>query len=354
MIKLKVHGLTKKYRGNRTLALDNFNLEVAQGEIVALLGESGCGKTTALRVIAGFEIADCGTVTIDGLTVVKDGLFVEPDQRGVGIVFQDYALFPHKTVLENISFGLHKLSKKERNNAAMEVLELTGMTGYESRYPHQLSGGQKQRVALARAMAPRPGILLLDEPFSNIDSVRKNQIRAEIRTILKEAGTTAIFVTHDTKDVLAIADRVAVMQDGVVLQNGTPAEVYNHPGNVYLANFFGKTNILKASLSNGWLETPIGTFMHESDKLSNSYTKVNVSIRPDVFIIVGEEEPGGIPVTVIDQRFMGEYNELLCVTRYPNRESVHLSVFISPGQLPDKQNCCITIRKDGIHVLSQE
>ncbi|ASB48437.1 ABC transporter ATP-binding protein [Alkalitalea saponilacus] len=326
---LSAKNLTKTYPGNKYRSLINFNLSVEKGQITALLGESGCGKTTALRIIAGFESSEKGEVIINNRVMANERLFTEPNNRGVGIVFQDYALFPHKTVWKNIVFGLNKLPKNEQQSVAERVLSLTGLKGYENRYPHQLSGGQKQRVALARALAPNPGVLLMDEPFSNIDSMKKNQIREEIREILKAAGTTVVFVTHDTKDVLAIADRVAVMKEGVLMQEGTPKEIFNHPANEYIAHFFGKTNIFKGDVvEKGKVESEIGVFnLSKSKDLGKS---ISISVRPNSFLVHTTAQTGTVPVKVKKRIFMGEYTELICNTKSGFESENDLLVHLSP------------------------
>lgn len=194
-----------------TCVLKGHSLAMAQGEIVGIVGPSGCGKSTLLRLIAGLEAPTAGSVQIAGRTVVDDETFVQPDQRGVGMVFQDCALFPHLTVAENISFGLHKLPKAQRKERLREMIELVRLQGLEERYPHELSGGQQQRVALARALAPHPAILLMDEPFSSLDAGLRASIRAELRAILAESGTTCLLVSHDQQDVEAICDRAVVI-----------------------------------------------------------------------------------------------------------------------------------------------
>lgn len=326
---LETKNLTKTYPGNKYQSLMDFNLQVDEGQITALLGESGCGKTTALRVIAGFEHAEKGEVIINNRIMADESTFVEPNKRGVGIVFQDYALFPHKTVWNNITFGLQKMSKKEQQQTAEKVLELTGLTGYEKRFPHQLSGGQRQRVALARALAPNPGVLLMDEPFSNIDAMKKNVIREEIRDILKAANTTAIFVTHDTKDVLAIADRVAVMREGLKLQEGTPAEIYNHPSNEYIAHFFGKTNTLQGIIiDNNKIDSEIG-ILSSATTLSNR-SEVILSIRPNSFSVHSVPQPECIPVQITKRIFMGEYIELICKTQLQTKKPTEILVHVPP------------------------
>ncbi|USG64827.1 ABC transporter ATP-binding protein [Brevibacillus ruminantium] len=210
----EIKELSFYYPKAKEKTIQDFTLTISQGEIVGILGQSGSGKSTLLRLISGLEEPAGGSITIAGKTVVDGQRFVEPEERGVGMVFQDYALFPHLTVAQNIVFGLHRLSRKERKQRLAEMLELVQLTGFENRYPHELSGGQQQRVALARALAPKPSVLLMDEPFSNLDADLKERIREELRDILKLAQITCIFVTHDKEDVKAICDRTVVMGRG--------------------------------------------------------------------------------------------------------------------------------------------
>jgi iron(III) transport system ATP-binding protein len=235
---LHIKGLTKRFAKSRLAAVNDFSLSVECGEIVALLGQSGCGKTTVLRMIAGFETPTEGEIWLKGKLVCGKQVFIEPESRGVGIVFQDYALFPHMTVLENITFGLFRIPKREQHEKAASIMELTGLTGLEKRYPHEISGGQKQRVALARAMAPKPGIILFDEPFSNIDTTLRKRMRYEIKEIIQKAHLTAIFVTHDTRDAMILADKVIIMNDGQTVQSGPPLDVALNPANEYISGLF--------------------------------------------------------------------------------------------------------------------
>lgn len=212
---IEIKDLSFKYDNATENVLDQFSLDIEQGDIVAILGQSGCGKSTLLRLIAGLEASDQGSIRINGKVVVDDDVFIQPENRGVGMLFQDYALFPHMTVIQNIGFGLHKLHKKDRKKRVLEVLDLVNLKGYENRYPYELSGGQQQRVALARAIAPKPVILLMDEPFSNLDAALRSKIRLELKEILKKEGITCIFVTHDKADADAISDQVIVMGEGI-------------------------------------------------------------------------------------------------------------------------------------------
>jgi iron(III) transport system ATP-binding protein len=263
----------------RIPALDEFSLDVWEGTVVTLLGPSGCGKTPALRVIAGFESAQ-GRVEIRGRTVLDESVFIPPEKRRVGMVFQDYALFPHMTVERNISYGLAKGDSRKR---IAEVIELVGLHGLESRMPHELSGGQQQRVALARALAPEPDVILLDEPFSNLDAALRERVRRELRVILTEARTTAVFVTHDQEEALASSDIVAVMRDGRVLQADTPAHLYTNPVDSWVATFLGDADIIGARANDGHVDTVIGRFQ------TDLTGEVAVMVRPeDVQISLGE------------------------------------------------------------------
>ena len=227
---IRARGLTKTYGDVK--ALDSFSLDVWEGSLLTLLGPSGCGKTTALRVIAGFEPAG-GTVDIRGRQVLGPDLFVPPEKRRVGMVFQDYALFPHMSVAANVSYGLDGADVSR----TADVLRLVGLGGLDDRMPHELSGGQQQRVALARALAPNPDVILLDEPFSNLDANLRDRVRRELKAILTEARTTAVLVTHDQEEALATSDLVAVMYQGRVVQVDSPAELYTKPSDPWVAEF---------------------------------------------------------------------------------------------------------------------
>ena len=274
---IRARDLRKSY--GDAVALDHFSLDVWEGSLLTLLGPSGCGKTTALRVIAGFESAT-GTVEIRGRSVLDHDLFVQPEQRRVGMVFQDYALFPHMTVLGNIRYGL---GKGDHSLRLSHVLELVGLNGLEARMPHELSGGQQQRVALARSLAPKPDVLLLDEPFSNLDASLRDRVRRELRAILTEARITAVFVTHDQEEALATSDMVAVMREGRIVQADTPADLYRNPADPWVADFLGEADTLPTTAHRGFADTPVGRF---KTALTGP---VLVIIRPEnVQISVGE------------------------------------------------------------------
>ncbi|TVQ20304.1 MAG: ABC transporter ATP-binding protein, partial [Bacteroidetes bacterium] len=287
-----------------------------------------------------------------GEIIAGAGVFMEPQQRQVGIVFQDYALFPHKTVWENITFGLFRLSRDIASEKARNIISLSGLEGLEKRYPHQLSGGQKQRVALARAMAPEPRIILFDEPFSNIDSLRKNQMRDDIRDIIRKTGSTAIFVTHDTKDVLAMADKVAVIKNGRSLQTGKPEDVYNFPANSYVADFFGKTNIIKARVTREGFETPMGLI--KADNIpATPEQEVVLSIRPEQFHILPQDNEC-LCGSIVKERFLGEYKELTCKVETPEGIKTEIIIYASPHHVCNGQKCYFKPKDGRINILGSE
>jgi iron(III) transport system ATP-binding protein len=260
---LQIEEVTKQFSRRTLPAVANVTLALDQGDLLSLLGPSGCGKTTLLRLIAGFERPQFGTITIDGKVVASPHDWTPPERRDVGMVFQDYALFPHLSVGKNVAFGLQhgdRLPRDKMRSLVADALELVGLTGLESRYPHELSGGQQQRVALARAIAPQPKLVLLDEPLSNLDVQLRQRLRQELRDILKAAKQSTIFVTHDREEALAISDQVAVMRDGQIEQIGKPAEVYTQPRSRFVAEFVTQANILPAISANGLIKTEIGDF----------------------------------------------------------------------------------------------
>ncbi len=251
---LKATDITKRFAG--VTALDGVNLAMDKGESLALLGPSGCGKTTLLRVLAGLEEADEGRVMVAGRVLADASTFVPPERRRIGMVFQDWALFPHLTVAGNASFGLDRNTISHGRVA--ETLELVGLAHLADRYPHELSGGQAQRVAIARALAPRPRVLLFDEPFSNLDAGLRSQVRSDVAALMREMGMTSIFVTHDQEESFVVGDRVAVMRDGVVAQVGKPSDVYHHPVSPWVASFLGEANVLTGMATNGHATTLVG------------------------------------------------------------------------------------------------
>ncbi|MXZ19631.1 MAG: ABC transporter ATP-binding protein, partial [Caldilineaceae bacterium SB0665_bin_25] len=257
---LHLQGVSKQFgrKSAPVLAVNDVSLTVDRGEFIALLGPSGCGKTTTLRLIAGFERVDAGTIEIDGALMAGSSVHVQPERRRVGMVFQEYALFPHVSALANIEFGLRRMPAADKRARTLEILELTGLAGLEGRMPHELSGGQQQRVALARALAPNPALILLDEPFSNLDAGLRARVRAELGEILHAAKATAIFVTHDQEEALSMVDRVAVMLDGSVKQVASPHELYTNPATRSVAEFIGDANFLPGFGQGDTIECELG------------------------------------------------------------------------------------------------
>lgn len=246
-----------------------------QGELVALVGPSACGKTTLLRLIAGFERPDEGDVQLEGRVVAGRGHFVPPERRRVGMVFQDYALFPHRTVAQNVGFGVARNARADRVRG---LLELVGLTDCQLRYPHELSGGQQQRVALARALAPRPAVVLLDEPWSNIDPLLRSSMRDELAAIVRAAGVTVLLVTHDREEAFSLADRIAVMRDGRIVQTGRPEDLYLAPADRWTAEFVGAGNFVPGRVAGELVETLLGRFPARG---ANGARDVQVLIRPE-------------------------------------------------------------------------
>jgi iron(III) transport system ATP-binding protein len=259
----------------RTVALFGVNLNVRAGQLLTLLGPSGCGKTTTLRLIAGFEFPESGQIAINGRVVADDKTRVAPEARRVGMVFQEYALFPHLDVAANVAFGLNGREKQARVN---EMLALVGMSEYGKRMPHELSGGQQQRVALARALAPQPEVLLLDEPFSNLDAALRQQVRSDVRGILRRAGISCIFVTHDQHEALSISDEVAIMLRGQIAQVATPQTLYNAPASREIASFVGEANFLRGAADGRSVRCVLG----DLPLTAEAHGQVDVLLRPEM------------------------------------------------------------------------
>jgi iron(III) transport system ATP-binding protein len=315
-----VHGIDKRF--GDVEAVRDARVCVEHGEVVALLGPSGCGKTTLLRLIAGFDTPDAGEIELYGVRVAGGGAWTPPERRRVGMVFQDYALFPHLTVAENVGFGL---PRRERAGRVPMLLTLVDLCGLGGRYPHELSGGQQQRVALARALAPAPEIVLLDEPWSNVDPHLRGELREELARVLRPLGVTVLLVTHDREEAFSLADRIALMRDGRVVQEGTPEEVYRAPATRWAAEFVGAGNFLRGRLSDGIVETALGSFPALNP---NGTTAVDVLIRPELLEL--RPDPDG-RAEVVAREFRGHdvfYRVLLdgveLVSQRPSNEVVPL------------------------------
>jgi iron(III) transport system ATP-binding protein len=296
---LAFEGVVQSYGSLR--ALDGVSLTIKPGELVCLLGHSGCGKTTLLRVAAGVEEPSAGRVLMDGIEVSGPQAFVPPEQRGIGLMFQDYALFPHLTILQNVLFGLKALPAQEASVAARRALSRVGLEHYADDFPHTLSGGEQQRVALARSIAPRPGVLLMDEPFSNLDRRMRDAIRDETVAILRETKATTIVVTHDPEEAMRIADRIVLMSAGSIVQEGTAEELYLRPRDLFAARFFCDFNEVEGTVRDRQVSTPVGVFA--APHLSEGASAV-VCIRPQGIRL----RPAGfcLPGRLLSRRFLGE------------------------------------------------
>jgi iron(III) transport system ATP-binding protein len=290
-----VHGVSKRFGEVR--AVERAHLCVDHGELVALVGPSGCGKTSLLRLIAGFEHPDEGEVLLEGRVATGPGRFAPPERRRVGMVFQDYALFPHLSVAENVGFGV---ARRERSRRVAELLELVGLAGCERRYPHELSGGQQQRVALARALAPQPAVVLLDEPWSNIDPLLRASMRGGLAEVVRAARATVVLVTHDREEAFSLADRVAVMREGRIIQAGSPEDLYLRPADRWTAEFVGPANFVPGRIDGELVETALGRFPILAS--GNGAREVEVLIRPEQVRL--HEDPLG-SATVIAREFRG-------------------------------------------------
>jgi iron(III) transport system ATP-binding protein len=286
-------------------AVDGVSLSIAPGELVCLLGHSGCGKTTLLRLAAGVETPTSGRILLDGTLVSGEGVQLEPERRGVGLMFQDYALFPHLSVLENVLFGLRRLPPADAETAARRALSRVGLERAAADYPHMLSGGEQQRVALARSIAPRPGVLLMDEPFSNLDRRMRDAVRDETVAILRETNATTIVVTHDPEEAMRIADRIVLMRGGRIVQHGPAEELYRRPVDLFAARFFCDFNEVEGAVRGGRIDTPVGLF---SAPHTPEGTAAIACVRPQGIRL---RAPGFcLPGRIVARRFLGEVDHL--------------------------------------------
>ena len=289
----------------RTAVLQGFGFDLEAGEIACLLGHSGCGKTTALRAVAGFEQPERGRIALQGRTLSDGRLFVPPHLRRIGMVFQDYALFPHLNVADNIAFGLSGRSAEARKARVAELLALIGLPDYGGHYPHQLSGGQQQRVALARALAPKPELVLLDEPFSNLDADLRARLSKEVRSLLKQENTSALLVTHDQQEAFAMADKIGIMADGRLQQWDTPYNLYHNPATPAIAGFIGQGVLLRGQMSGSHcVRLALGEFCGVVPHHCQSCREVDVLLRPDDVV---HDDNSPVSAEVLDKDFKGSY-----------------------------------------------
>lgn len=300
---LHIIGVTHSYGSNQVL--DNASLMIPAGELVCLLGPSGSGKTTLMRLAAGLERLQQGKIVIDDEVVADPEMHVPPEHRGIGLMFQDYALFPHLSIIDNVTFGLLGQPKDQARRRAMDILDQVGMTQHAASHPHMLSGGQQQRVALARALAPEPNLLLLDEPFSGLDTNMRGQIREETLTVLKSSGVATLMVTHDPEEAMFMADRIKILGfGGSILQSGRPHEIYYHPRHEFVAKLFGLMNRFEGVVKGGCVEIPIGKIRAKG---MGEGRKVEVLVRPEGVTLESDSD-NGTPVDVISTHLLGHDN----------------------------------------------
>jgi len=305
-ILLKLDNISHAY--GRQVIVDELSFKLEKGEIGCLLGPSGCGKTTVLRSIAGFEPIVSGEIRLNDVSVSRAGFVLPPEQRRIGMVFQEYALFPHLNVTANVGFGLHRSTRAERAHRVAELLQVTGLTEVADRYPHELSGGQQQRVALARALAPYPELILLDEPFSNLDVGLREHLSQEIRDLLKKLNITAILVTHDQSEAFAVADKIGVMHAGKMMQWSSAHDLYHRPANRFIADFIGQGVLIPGTfILSGEVETELGVLTGSVYRPNPSPSEVpdkqvDVLIRPDDII---HDDHSSLQAAVVHKAFRG-------------------------------------------------
>jgi iron(III) transport system ATP-binding protein len=328
MASLTVRGVCKRY--GPVTALDGLDLDVPAGGLTAVLGPSGCGKTTLLRCVAGFERVDAGDITVGARQVTGRGTHVAPERRKVAVVPQEGALFPHLSVAGNVAYGLGRAAR--RDGRVDEVLALVGLVGLGDRMPHELSGGQQQRVAVARALAPRPPLVLLDEPFSALDAGLRAEVRLDVREALRADGATAVLVTHDQDEALSMADQVAVMRAGRIVQHGTPVEVYGSPIDPWVGDFVGEAVLLPAQVAGGLARTVLGDLPAPHAPAGAG----TVLVRPEQVEVLGEAAIGTVPAIVARQDFFG--HDALLALRLDDGRQVQARIFdlaapgLEPGQ----------------------
>jgi iron(III) transport system ATP-binding protein len=350
---LELQQLTRRYDGRRA-AVDGVSFALERGEIGCLLGPSGCGKTTVLRCIAGFETPDSGRILSNGRELYGPGGLVPPHERGVGLVFQEHALFPHLTALGNVEFGLHALPSRERRARALEVLRLVGLADNCDAFPAALSGGQQQRVALARAIAPQPSILLLDEPFASLDAALRERLVTELRALLKSLGMTALFVTHDQQDAFALADRIALMNEGRLEQWASPYDLYHRPVSRFAAQFVGRASFLPARRADdGRLMTELGE-LRESAAAATPGTECcdahadgggcEVLLRPDDIV---HDDSAPLQARIVERVFRGA--DFLYTLELPSRRRV---LALVPSHHDHRVGEAIGVRLDTEHVVT--
>ncbi len=362
MAGITIRGLSKNFGANAEVAaVSNISLEIADNSFVTLLGPSGCGKTTTLRLIAGYIIPDEGTIEVDGRVVSSPAAVVSPESRGMGMVFQNYAIWPHKTVFENVVFGLklRKVPVAEAKKQVSDTLALVNLAGLEQRYPNELSGGQQQRVALARSLVVEPEILLLDEPLSNLDAKLRERMRTELKELQRRTGITFVYVTHDQAEALALSDRIAVMQLGEVQQFGTPLEVYTKPANRMVADFMGLVNLVPGKVrdvrnGSGSIELA-GDLTIECGALDGASAgeSVDVSVRPENIRLSVPAATQAARAKITSHVFLGNISEYYAalpsgqVLRVQTHPLQHFEVGSDVAVEIDAKSCSVFRRTGG-------
>ncbi|WP_340149919.1 ABC transporter ATP-binding protein [uncultured Sneathiella sp.] len=344
MSNLVFKNVRHRYDGVNSVNIEH--LEVGAGKVVCLLGPSGCGKSTTLRLAAGLEVPFSGEISIQGEVMANEAVFVGPEDRRVGLMFQDYALFPHLTVEDNVAFGLTNQSQGARRKRARDMLETVGLAESARKYPHMLSGGEQQRVALARALAPNPRIMLMDEPFSGLDVVLRNRVRDETLALLKEMGTTVLMVTHDPEEAMRMADEIVLMQQGRIVQKGSAADLYNHPVNEFVASFLGDVNRLPVQEEGGELISDLGRIPVPSSV--NAKKVSEILVRPEAIRFLQEVDsakPGG---KVVLSRNLGAYSLVDIEFAGGNRVTARVASAYQPNV---GENCSIVLNLSGVFVF---
>lgn len=342
--RLAFENLCHTFPGNGE-TLSSINLTAEPGEVLCLLGPSGSGKTTLLRIAAGIESQTSGRILMNDKEIAGPSVFLPPEKRSIGLVFQDFALFPHLTILENVRFGLNALSHAESVNEARIALARVDLADYENVYPHTLSGGEQQRVAIARALAPRPSVLLMDEPFSGLDSRLKDNVRAETLAILRESRATAIVVTHDAEEAMRMGDRIALLRDGALVQTGTAEELYKRPASLFAAGFFSEINTFDSIVVKGNATTPVGVFAAPGHA---DGAPVTVAVR------LGGLHAGGfgVPARVISRRYLGDA-ELVEMAIEGADQKVRAR--LKAGTLPmGKRDLTLSVRESDVLVFERD
>ncbi len=341
--RLAFEEVSHQYRGGPVI-LDRVSLVAEPGQVLCLLGPSGSGKTTLLRIAAGIAAQSSGRVLLNDREIAGPSVFLPPEKRAVGLVFQDFALFPHMTILENVRFGLTALSRSESEQEARRALERVGLAGYADAYPHVLSGGEQQRVALARALAPRPAVLLMDEPFSGLDSRLRDSIRSETLAILQQSRATSVIVTHDAEEAMRLGDRIALLRRGRLVQVGTGEELYQRPVDLFTAGFFSELNLLETRIAGGAADTPFGRFPAPHLQDGQAAT---VAIRLSG-IEVGET---GVEARILSRRFLGVVEVLrLAVSGLESPLQARIRCGIIPPGIRDMR---ISVRNSDVLVFER-